>query len=223
MTDELLRLLGVSRCYEGPPPVRALTDVDLTVHRGELFAVTGFSGSGKTTLLNILGLLDEPTEGTYRIRGRPAPALRTRTADEFRGRTFGFVFQSAHLLPDRTVAVNVALPLRIGRYDVAGRGRRVAEALDQVGLLHRARVKAVDLSGGERQRAAAARALVARPEVLLADEPTGNLDSENARRIMEILGDLNDQGLTVGVITHDESVATLAPWRITVADGRLRG
>jgi putative ABC transport system ATP-binding protein len=219
---ELLRLERVGLRYPGPPAIHALRCIDLTIDRHEFIAVTGVSGSGKSTLLNVLGLLDRPTEGRYRIADREVGSLRARETDQLRRSTFGFVFQSSHLLGDRTVAANVALPLQIGRVRVADRAARVADALVRVGLRHRAQARARDLSGGERQRAAIARALVGRPQIILADEPTGNLDEKNTDRVMTLLDDLHRKGLTIVMITHDPVIAGKAPRRIRLADGYLR-
>jgi ABC-type lipoprotein export system ATPase subunit len=217
----LLSLSAVTRRYEGPPPVAALQGVDLTVERGDLVAIEGPSGSGKSTLLNILGLLDRPTSGRYEIDGVPVETLPSRAVNRLRGSVFGFVFQQSHLLPDRTVAANVALGLQTKGVRRNRREALVVEALEAVGLGHRALARARDLSGGERQRAAIARALAGRPEAVLADEPTGNLDSHNATAVIDLLRAVNGQGLTVVVITHDERVAAAARRRFTMTDGTL--
>jgi ABC-type lipoprotein export system ATPase subunit len=217
-----LRLRGIGRRYPGPPAVHALKGIDLVIKRHEFVAVTGASGSGKSTLLNVLGLLDRPTEGQYQIADREVATLGARETDRLRSRTFGFVFQSSHVLAHRTVAANVALPLQVGRTRQADRAARVAPALTQVGLRHRAEARARDISGGERQRTAIARALVSRPQIILADEPTGNLDEDNAHRVMSVLTDLHQSGLTIVMITHNPDIAGQAQRQIHLADGQLR-
>lgn len=219
----LIRMAAVGRIYAGPPPVTALHDADLRIGAGEYVAITGPSGSGKSTLLNLLGLLDRPSSGEYHIDGQETAALSTRDVDQIRSQVFGFVFQSAHMINRWSVAANVALGLRAQGSPRSGRATAVRDALDLVGLSHRAQARAMDLSGGERQRAAIARAVCTRPEVLLADEPTGNLDSQNAVGVLDLFDRIHCAGVTVVVITHDETVATRARRRITVRDGRVNG
>jgi ABC-type lipoprotein export system ATPase subunit len=215
----VLELQGVGRRFAGPPPVEALRGVDLTAAAGEFVAVRGPSGSGKSTLLNILGMLDRPTFGEYLVAGRAASGLGTRERDTLRGHTFGFVFQSSHLIGSRTVAANVALALQVQRTARSRRGALVATALDAVGLRHKAQSRGGDLSGGERQRVAIARAIVGRPRVVLADEPTGNLDQGNADRVVALLREISLSGLTVVVITHDPRVAEAADRQVHLLDG----
>jgi putative ABC transport system ATP-binding protein len=219
----LLSMRAVTRAYPGPPEVIALTDVDLTMNAGEYCAITGPSGSGKSTLLNLLGLLDRSTGGRYEVSGQDVTGMRAGEVDRLRSTTFGFVFQSAHMVSRWSVAANVSLGLRAQHFPRRDRPAAVREALELVGLRHRAQGRAVDLSGGERQRAAIARAVCTRPAVLLADEPTGNLDSRNAEGVLNLFDRIHAEGVTVVVITHDESVAARAGRRITVHDGQVRG
>ncbi|MEV0639417.1 ABC transporter ATP-binding protein [Streptomyces sp. NPDC050619] len=217
----VLDLRGVRKTYPGSPPVTALHPTDLRVKTGDFLAVVGPSGSGKSTLLNLLGLLDRPTDGSYRLSGTDVASLTERDRAALRGRRVGFVFQAFHLLPHRTVLENVAL----AQLYVTGRGepRRAnsARALRRVGLGHRLDALPSRLSGGERQRVAIARAVVNTPDILLCDEPTGNLDSATAAAVMDLLAELNRAGVTIVVITHDPAVAQRAPRRVTILDGRL--
>nr|WP_269327049.1 ABC transporter ATP-binding protein [Kineosporia mesophila] len=199
----------------------ALQEINLVVPRSEFLAVTGASGSGKSTMLNVLGLLDPPSSGEYQVNGQDITMLRAREVDQLRSRLFGFVFQASHMLPERTVAANVALPLRIAGVPRSTRPGRVWKSLERVGLVQRAQARASSLSGGERQRAAIARALVNEPEVLLADEPTGNLDAENAERVMTIFDELRQAGLTLVMITHNQELAERADRQVVLSDGRL--
>nr|WP_202470083.1 ABC transporter ATP-binding protein [Streptomyces sp. SID2888] len=217
----VLELQGVSKTYPGSPPVTALLPTDLRVDTGDFLAVVGPSGSGKSTLLNILGMLDHPTKGSYRLSGTDVASLTERERAALRGRRVGFVFQAFHLLPHRTALENVAL----AQLYVTGRGepRRVnaARALRGVGLGHRLDAMPSRLSGGERQRVAIARAVVNSPDILLCDEPTGNLDSATARSVMDLLTELNLAGATIVVITHDPAVAERAGRQVTIQDGHL--
>lgn len=221
MTVPVIELLDLHRWYPGPPVVRALDGVDLVVAPGDYLAVVGPSGSGKSTLLNILGLLDKPTSGTYRLDGMATNTLPERDLTALRGRRIGFVFQDFHLLPHRSATENVALAGVYTTKDRAARRVRAVEALDRVGLAHRANACATTLSGGERQRVAIARAVVGRPAVLLCDEPTGNLDSANSQAVSELLGELNADGTTIVVITHDPVTAAAARRSVKLIDGRL--
>jgi putative ABC transport system ATP-binding protein len=212
---------GLSRTYPGPPPVPALTGCDLSVLPGEYLAVVGRSGSGKSTLLNVLGLLDRPTSGVYRLDGIDAAALSERDRTALRGRRIGFVFQSFHLLPHRGAVENVMLAMLyagVGRRD---RRARAVEVLTAVELGHRLEVPTGLLSGGERQRVAIARALVNRPSLMLCDEPTGNLDSASSDTVLALLQALHQQGITLLVITHDGTVAARAQRIVTIQDGHL--
>jgi len=216
----LVRMEGVTKVYRrGAAEVRALDGVDFEVRRGEWVAVTGPSGSGKSTLLHLLGLLDRPTAGRVLIEGRDATALGDAEASRLRGRSIGFVFQDFHLLPEETALRNVMLPLLYA--GVAGAADRARAALESVGLGDRADHRPAELSGGEQQRVAIARALVKEPLLVLADEPTGNLDSATEERILELLADLHGRGITLVVVTHEPAVAARAPRRVVVRDGRI--
>ncbi|MFJ8828231.1 ABC transporter ATP-binding protein [Streptomyces sp. NPDC102467] len=223
--DTVIQLAGVERTFGSQPPVHALRDVHLRVRRGEHLSIVGPSGSGKSTLLNTLGLLDRPTSGTYWLDGVETNALDDLERTSLRGSRIGFVFQSFHLLPYRTVAENVMLA-ETYRRPRPGRGRggrraRAERALHQVGLGHRAGFRPDRLSGGERQRVAIARALLSEPALLLCDEPTGNLDSENTESVLALFDRLGEQGMTLVVITHEEAVSARAHRRVRINDGRL--
>jgi putative ABC transport system ATP-binding protein len=217
----VIELQGVERTYPGPPPVEALRPTDLTVRRGDLTAVVGPSGSGKSTLLNVLGLLDQPTAGSYRLDGIETTVLSAADRAALRGSKIGFVFQSFHLMNYRTVLDNVALAGTYNKIPRRERLERAAQAIDQVGLTSRAAFLPSTLSGGERQRVAIARALAANPAVLLADEPTGNLDTARSAEIVDLLLDTHLTGLTVLVVTHDIGLAAKLPRRIEVRDGQV--
>jgi putative ABC transport system ATP-binding protein len=214
-------LAGVSRTFDRDPPVYALRDVDLTIWAGEWLAIVGPSGSGKSTLLNVLGLLDRPTAGTYRFDGVDVNALDDLARAGLRGRRIGFIFQAFHLLPHRSVLENVMLAELYMGAPRKGRRDRAMEALARVGLAERAEFLPTRLSGGQRQRAAIARSLMGEPSLLLCDEPTGNLDSRSAANVLDILGDLSRDGLTLVVITHDHGVAARADRRVRIVDGQL--
>lgn len=217
----VLRLAGLARTYPGPVPVHALHPVDLTVAHGEYLAITGPSGSGKSTLLNLLGLLDRPTGGRFEFDGRDVAELNERDRTALRARRIGFVFQAFHLLAHRSAAENVALGQLYCRLPARQRQRNALEALDRVGLSHRAHHLPTTLSGGERQRTAIARALVNRPDLLLCDEPTGNLDTVTAGIVLDLLDELNTAGQTVIVITHAPDVAERARRAVQIRDGHL--
>lgn len=217
-----LTLESVERTYDGPTPVHALLPTSLVVERGETLSVVGRSGSGKSTLLNILGLLDRPSRGTYRIAGIEVGSLSEAKRTALRARHFGFVFQRHHLLADRTVEENVELGLLYRKWPTSRRRAVALDAMAQVGIDHRARAMPTTLSGGEAQRAAIARALAQTPSVLLCDEPTGNLDSETAAHIADLLLGLQHSGLTVVIVTHDDRLALRAARRLEVSDGRVR-
>jgi putative ABC transport system ATP-binding protein len=220
--DLLLELQGVARTYaRGSASVAALRGVDLRVHRGEWVAVTGPSGSGKSTLLSILGLLDRPTEGEYLLGGQSAALLDDRTASRVRNRSVGFVFQSFHLIPELTVVENVETPLLYAAVPEREWRARALRCLERVRLLHRADHRPAELSGGEAQRAAVARALVCEPALLLADEPTGNLDSGTGDQIAALLRELNGDGRTVVLVTHNEALAARSPRVVRLVDGRV--
>jgi len=218
----MVRLRGIGRRYGTEAPVLALREVDLDVYRGESVAVVGASGSGKTTLLNILGCLDRQTTGRYWLSGVDVDGLNDRQRAGLRSRHLGFVFQSFHLLSYRTVLENVMLAEVYGRQPRAGRVERARAALDAVGLSGRSGFVPTKLSGGERQRVAIARALVNGPELLLCDEPTGNLDSATTGGILELLGRLHGDRRTIVLITHDPGVAAWADRQVRIADGVIR-
>lgn len=222
----LIEVRGLTRLYTmGGETVRALDDVDLDIRSGELVAIIGQSGSGKSTLMSLLGCLDTPTAGSYRLAGIPVQELDDDDLAEVRGRLIGFVFQSFHLLPRQTALENVTLPLVYRRGDPVARDerlRRAEGALRLVGLGERMHHRPAELSGGQRQRVAIARALVHEPSVILADEPTGNLDSRTTDEILNLLVDLNRQhGRTVLIITHEPDVASRCDRVITLRDGRV--
>lgn len=217
----ILELKNVSRQFGADPQVAALTNINLAVARGEWLAITGPSGAGKSTLLNIIGCLDRPSAGQYFVSGLDASTLTDNERAGLRSRHLGFVFQAFHLLPHRTVVENVMLAEVYRRQPRLGRRQRALAALNKVGLGHRADFFPTKLSGGEAQRVAIARALAASPDLLLCDEPTGNLDSASAARLLDLLADLNRQGLTIMIVTHDEKVAARANRRVEIIDGRL--
>jgi putative ABC transport system ATP-binding protein len=224
----VIELARVSRTFVvGDQPVYALVDVDERISAGEYVSLMGPSGSGKSTLLNLLGCLDRPTSGVYRLEGREVQALDDRELTAVRRHTIGFVFQFFHLVPRLTAAGNVELPMLFAGVPAEQRRQRVADALAGVGLTDRAHHRPEQLSGGQRQRVAIARATIMRPRLLLADEPTGNLDSVSGRQVIELLEAMNRDGLTLIVVTHDPAVARRAGRVLVMADGhivrRLRG
>jgi putative ABC transport system ATP-binding protein len=214
-----MELADAGVTYPGPVPVRALRPVSLQISAGEMVAVAGRSGSGKSTLLNVLGLLDRPTQGRYLVRGVDTSLLGEVGMTALRAREFGFVFQSFHLLPERTAAENAELGLLYRRMGVRERREAACEALERVGLGHRLEALPGTLSGGERQRVAIARALAQRPRVLLCDEPTGNLDRHSAEVVVGLLAGLAAEGLTVIVVTHDLQIAKAMPRCLDIDDG----
>ncbi len=226
MRDEppasVLELAGVTKAYRtGDVLVQALGGVTFAVGAGELVAIMGESGSGKTTLLGILGCLDRPTEGSYRLVGQEMSTLHEVQRARVRGARIGFVFQAYNLLPRSTAYKNVELPLVYGRVPARERRRLVQDALAEVGLADREQHLPTELSGGQQQRVAIARALVTRPSVFLADEPTGNLDSESAEEVLGLLERLNRQGSTIVMVTHSHEVARRAGRVLRMADGLI--
>lgn len=219
----MIELAGIGLTYPGPPPVPALRGVDLTVSAGEYVTVTGPSGSGKSTFLNVVGLLDRPTEGTYRLAGTDVGGMVERRRAAWRARHIGFVFQAFHLMPYRTALDNVALAMLYAKVPRRARVVAAEEALSRVGLSHRVYALPTTLSGGERQRVAIARALVSRPALVLCDEPTGNLDSATAAEVLDLLDELHAGGLTLLVITHDGQVAARGQRTVSIRDGLLHG
>lgn len=216
----LIALQGVTRSYlMGDTVFQALRGIDLVIHRGELCAILGPSGSGKSTLMHLIGCLDTPSTGRFEIEGRSVPAMSMDDRAGLRGRLIGFVFQSFNLLARTSALDNVELPLVYQGVHPGERRRRAREALERVGLGSKLSNTPAQLSGGQQQRVAIARALVTRPALLLADEPTGNLDSSSGAEILSLLTDLHHSGTTLVLVTHDPSVASLAPRRIEIRDG----
>jgi putative ABC transport system ATP-binding protein len=214
-------LIGVTRAYPGQPPVRALRGVSLRVDEGELVGIVGPSGSGKTTLLNVLGTLDRADAGTVRIEGHDLSVLTDRQLSALRAHRIGFVFQQFFLSPGLSALDNVADGLLYTGLTLAERRRRAREVLERVGLADRAHHRPNELSGGQSQRVAVARALVGRPSILLADEPTGALDSESGAGVLELLRELHQSGTTIVVITHDHEVAAMLPRQVHIRDGQI--
>jgi putative ABC transport system ATP-binding protein len=219
--DAVIELAGVVKEYPGTPPVRALDGVDLRIDRGELVAIVGPSGSGKSTLLHMLGALDRATSGSVRIAGREVGELGDRALSELRAEAIGFVFQQFHMLDALTALDNVATGLLYRGIPSAERRRRAGIVLEAVGLGNRTGHRPSQLSGGERQRVAIARAVVGGPALVLADEPTGNLDSKTGAEVLSVLRALHAGGSTLVVITHDRSIADSMPRQIEVRDGRI--
>ena len=216
----MIELLRVCRDYEvGGRPVHALREIDLTIPDGDYLSIMGPSGSGKSTLLNVVGCLDRPTSGSYRFDGREVAGLTDDELSLLRQKRIGFVFQAYHLVPRLTAQENVELPMLFAGVDRAERARRAAGALERVGLAERARHTAEQLSGGERQRVAIARAVVMGPKVLLADEPTGNLDTAAGGEVMKLLETMNASGLTLLLVTHDPALGRRARHRLRLVDG----
>ncbi|MFP4381792.1 MAG: ABC transporter ATP-binding protein [Candidatus Sumerlaeia bacterium] len=218
----MIELDGISKTYgQGTNAVYALRDASLRIGEGEALAILGPSGSGKTTLLDILGTLSHPTAGKYLLNDRDVFSLSHRRIARIRNHHFGFVFQSFNLLPAMTVYRNVALPLRYSRIRRGQYKSRVKESLERVGLGHKIKALANQLSGGEMQRVAIARAIVADPSAVLADEPTGNLDSKNGEAILNLLFELREHGKTIIMVTHNEELAAKFPRIIRIFDGRI--
>ena len=219
----ILKLTDICKDYQqGKEPVRVLKNINLTVERGEYLAIMGPSGSGKTTLMNLVGCLDVPTSGTYELDGKDLKDLNDDAMAEIRNKHIGFVFQHFHLMPKMDALDNVALPLLYGGVPLAERRERAAEALKAVGLEDRMNFLPNQLSGGQCQRVAIARAMVGKPDLLLADEPTGALDTKSGNQIMEIFRQLSDEGMTIIMITHEPSIAECADKIYHILDGELR-
>ncbi|MFP3899960.1 MAG: ABC transporter ATP-binding protein [Acidimicrobiia bacterium] len=217
----LVRCTGMAKTYDAAVPVHALRPMSIVIRRGEQVAVCGPSGSGKSTLMNLLGLLDVPTAGAYELMGVDSSELSEVERAGLRAEAIGFVFQSFHLMAARTATENVELGLTYVGVPRRRRNEAARNVLARVGLAHRADENVTKLSGGERQRVALARAIAHRPELLLADEPTGNLDSETSETLLMLLAELNRDGLTQVVVTHDRSLAARLPRRLDVLDGRV--
>lgn len=219
-SKSLIALKAIERTfYLGDSQVYALRNVNLDINPGEYIAVMGPSGSGKSTLLNLLGLLDGPDAGTYQLEGRDVTTLAPDEQAKVRSERIGFIFQSFHLVPRLTAAANIELPLILAGMPAAERTKRVAQALKEYGLVDRAQHRPNELSGGQRQRVAIARATVQRPAVLLADEPTGNLDRVTGEEVVRLLEALNAQGMTLIVVTHDHALGARARRQIKMEDG----
>jgi putative ABC transport system ATP-binding protein len=217
-----IRLEGVTKVfYTDEVETHALSGVHLTIRQGEFVSIAGPSGCGKSTLLSILGLLDVPTDGSYLLDGKPVQDLQLAHRARIRNQQIGFIFQSFNLIGDLTVFENVELPLTYRAEPVADRRTQVQGALEKVGMAHRGKHFPAQLSGGQQQRVAVARALVGRPLILLADEPTGNLDSRNGEAVMELLRDLHRGGATICMVTHDARFARYADRTVQLFDGRV--
>lgn len=217
----VLQLTDVTKTYPGTPPVHAVRGVSITVNPGEMFAIVGQSGSGKSTLLNLAGALDRPSSGTVRIDGQDVSLLSDAALSSLRGRRVGFVFQQFVLIDELTALANVTSGLIYRGIPAAEREDRAMAALERVGIAHRAGHRPGELSGGEQQRVAIGRAIVGEPALVLADEPTGNLDSTTGRQLVQMFRDLHDDGATIGVITHDLSLAETMPRQVSMRDGQV--
>lgn len=221
----LLELTGIEKTFaarRGGASVKALRGVDLAVDRGEMIAIRGSSGAGKSTLLHIIGCLDRPTKGSYRLDGKDIVQESAARLAQIRNRTFGFVMQHFALVDEDSALQNAAIPLLFARTSPSLAKARALQQLDHLGIAHLARRKTATLSGGEKQRVAIARALVNHPDVILADEPTGALDGENSAMIMEIFKTLHAEGKTIIIVTHEENVAGACQRIITLSDGQIR-
>lgn len=222
MQEEIIRLRGVRKVFQTDEiETHALIDIHMEIRRGEYVSISGPSGCGKSTLLAILGLLDSPSSGEYELRGTPVASLKLAERARIRNREIGFIFQAFNLIGDLTVYENVELPLTYRNMPGAERKKAVLEALERVGMSHRQKHYPSQLSGGQQQRVAVARALAGSPSLLLADEPTGNLDSQNGEAVMELLSELHRGGATICMVTHDPRFARCAERSIRLFDGRI--
>ena len=223
MGKALIELCAIERVFHlGDSEVHALRHLDLSIDSGDYVAIMGPSGSGKSTLLNLLGLLDHPNDGTYRLEGRDVTTLSPEEQARVRSERIGFVFQSFHLVPRLTAAENIALPMTLAGIEPAQRAVRVAQALSDYGLTNRASHRPDQLSGGQRQRVAIARATIMQPAMILADEPTGNLDRATGEEVMRLLEELNARGVTLIVVTHDTLLGARAHRQLLMEDGELK-
>jgi putative ABC transport system ATP-binding protein len=223
MSGTLIELTGIERVFQlGDSEVHALRRLDVSIGAGEYVAIMGPSGSGKSTLLNLLGLLDRPNAGTYRLEGKDVTTLTPEEQARVRSERIGFVFQSFHLVPRLTAAENIALPMTLAGIAPALRAERVAQALKDYGLSNRADHRPDQLSGGQRQRVAIARATIMQPAMILADEPTGNLDRATGEEVMRLLEELNGRGVTLIVVTHDTALGARARRQLLMEDGGLK-
>ena len=223
MNETVIELKGIGKTFlTDEVETQALSDINLKIHRGEFISICGASGCGKSTLLGLLGLLDTPSSGEYLLRGNAVHTLSGKQQADIRNREIGFIFQAFNLISDLNIIENVELPLTY-RKDIpaAERRRSAGEALERLGMGHRTKHYPSQLSGGQQQRVAIARALVTRPSLLLADEPTGNLDSRNAEAVLGILRDLHAEGATICMVTHDPELARSAARMVTLFDGRI--
>src|SRR5213082_1630668 len=221
-SNSLIKLDGIKKVfYTDEVETHALSGIHLDIRKGEYVSIAGPSGCGKSTLLSILGLLDSPTEGSYTLNGQPVASLDHSERARIRNREVGFIFQSFNLIGDLTVFENVELPLTYRRMDGIERKQRVNGALEKVGMAHLVKHYPSQLSGGQQQRVAVARALGGKPSILLADEPTGNLDSRNGEAVMQLLGELHREGATICMVTHDQRFARHADRTIHMFDGKV--
>ena len=221
-SDNLIKMEGVKKVFlTDEVETHALEEIHLQIRKGEYISIAGPSGCGKSTLLSILGLLDSPSDGNYLLNGQPVAKLTISERTRIRNREIGFIFQAFNLIGDLTVYENVELPLTYRGTSAAERKQKVQQSLERVGMAHRLRHYPSQLSGGQQQRVAVARALVGDPLILMADEPTGNLDSKNGEAVMELLRDLHRNGATICMVTHDQRYANFADRTIHLFDGRI--
>lgn len=220
--EKIIELKQICKSYTiGKEKLPVLNNINLTIKKGDFLAITGSSGSGKSTLMNLLGFLDTPDKGEYFFNGQKSSSLSKSIISKIRGRKIGFVFQSFHLLPDLTAYQNVELPLIYNKIPISKRKKLCESALEKVNLTDRKNHKPNQLSGGQKQRIAIARAIALSPPLILADEPTGNLDPVSSSEVLKILNSLNNDGITIVIITHDSSLASKAKSKITISDGKI--